>query len=224
MIRNACFIAIVLAQPALAETITGTAHAGDGDSFRVGARRIRLYGIDAPEFRQTCQVRFSNWSCGVDAAAALSKLIDDQPIMCESRDRDVYGRTVATCLVDRQDVAARMVGQGFAVVLDNGQAEYAAYEARAKAKKAGIWASTFQMPAEYRKANPREPSPNEAANTGQWSAPVRALPQRSRYMYQNCAQARFAGAAPMYRGQPGYNPNLDGDNDGISCEPYRGQR
>lgn len=38
--------------------------------------------------------------------------------------------------------------------------------------------------------------------------------------YRSCRAARAAGAAPMYRGAPGYNPNLDGDHDGVACEPY----
>jgi len=36
--------------------------------------------------------------------------------------------------------------------------------------------------------------------------------------YRNCAEARAAGAAPIDRGQPGYAPHLDRDNDGIGCE------
>lgn len=40
--------------------------------------------------------------------------------------------------------------------------------------------------------------------------------------YRNCAEARSDGAAPMYRGQPGYREALDGDGDGIACEPYNG--
>jgi hypothetical protein len=38
--------------------------------------------------------------------------------------------------------------------------------------------------------------------------------------YRNCAAARAAGAAPLYRGQSGYASHLDRDNDGIACEPY----
>lgn len=41
--------------------------------------------------------------------------------------------------------------------------------------------------------------------------------------FRSCAAARAAGAAPMLRGEPGYNPRLDGDSDGIACEPYRGR-
>ena len=40
--------------------------------------------------------------------------------------------------------------------------------------------------------------------------------------YRYCKDARAAGAAPLYRGDPGYRPELDADNDGVACEPYRG--
>jgi hypothetical protein len=36
--------------------------------------------------------------------------------------------------------------------------------------------------------------------------------------YRNCTAARAAGAAPVYRGDPGYGSHLDRDNDGIGCE------
>jgi len=32
---------------------------------------------------------------------------------------------------------------------------------------------------------------------------------------------RDLGKAPLYRGQPGYRIGMDGDNDGIACEPHR---
>ena len=42
--------------------------------------------------------------------------------------------------------------------------------------------------------------------------------------YRNCDAARAAGAAPIHRGEPGYREQMDGDLDGIACEPYRGMR
>jgi hypothetical protein len=36
--------------------------------------------------------------------------------------------------------------------------------------------------------------------------------------YANCSAAREAGAAPVYRGEPGYASHLDRDNDGVGCE------
>src|SRR5690606_26782593 len=37
------------------------------------------------------------------------------------------------------------------------------------------------------------------------------------------AEAGEAGAAAVRRGEPGYGPDVDRDNDGIGCEPYRGR-
>lgn len=42
-------------------------------------------------------------------------------------------------------------------------------------------------------------------------------PRGSTY-YPNCAAARAAGAAPLYRGELGYGTHLDRDNDGKACE------
>lgn len=36
--------------------------------------------------------------------------------------------------------------------------------------------------------------------------------------YANCSAAKQAGAAPLYRGQAGYRPALDSDDDGVACE------
>jgi|GEM_PF-367746 len=41
--------------------------------------------------------------------------------------------------------------------------------------------------------------------------------------FDNCSEARAAGAAPIARAEPGYAPHLDRDNDGIACEPYGGR-
>ncbi|CAM5570931.1 hypothetical protein SALBM135S_00467 [Streptomyces alboniger] len=36
--------------------------------------------------------------------------------------------------------------------------------------------------------------------------------------YENCSEARAAGAAPVHRGDPGYGAHLDRDGDGIGCD------
>ena len=36
--------------------------------------------------------------------------------------------------------------------------------------------------------------------------------------FKSCKDARAAGYSDMKRGEPGYSPNLDRDNDGIACE------
>jgi hypothetical protein len=39
--------------------------------------------------------------------------------------------------------------------------------------------------------------------------------------YSGCNEVRAAGKAPIYAGEPGYRSEMDGDSDGIACEPYR---
>jgi hypothetical protein len=39
--------------------------------------------------------------------------------------------------------------------------------------------------------------------------------------YSGCSEARAAGVAPLHRGSPGYRGGMDGDGDGVACEPYR---
>lgn len=38
--------------------------------------------------------------------------------------------------------------------------------------------------------------------------------------YAGCNQVRAAGKAPLRRGEPGYRIGMDGDGDGVACEPY----
>ena len=40
--------------------------------------------------------------------------------------------------------------------------------------------------------------------------------------YAGCNEVRAAGKAPLYAGQPGYREGMDGDLDGIACEPHPG--
>jgi endonuclease YncB( thermonuclease family) len=60
----------------------------------------------------------------------------------------------------------------------------------------------------------------EGVAQGGRAYPGKAAPASisSRQAYTSCAAARAAGAAPLRKGQAGYNPKLDGDGDGVACE------
>ena len=47
---------------------------------------------------------------------------------------------------------------------------------------------------------------------------MRARPPQSGDYWKGCNDARDAGTAPIYRGEPGYRSRMDGDDDGIACE------
>ena len=51
---------------------------------------------------------------------------------------------------------------------------------------------------------------------------VRARSPQSGDYWSGCDDARSAGVVPLHAGEPGYRPEMDGDSDGIACEPYRG--
>ncbi|WP_231580535.1 excalibur calcium-binding domain-containing protein [Corynebacterium kalinowskii] len=48
-------------------------------------------------------------------------------------------------------------------------------------------------------------------------APAQA-PAPAAASYGSCKEARAAGAAPLYKGSPGYSSKLDRDGDGVACE------
>lgn len=214
------FLFILLPSGAAAQVITGAASAVDGDSLDMTGESIRLFGIDAPEATQTCSRDGAAWTCGRDAHAMLDRLVRGKILMCEQKGRDYYGRLVATCRAGCVDVAQALVRSGMAVALPQFSDLYVGDEAQAKANGVGIWSSEFQMPADFREANPSLAPKVQQPRLVE--APV--MPMRQSVYFRSCNEARAAGAAPMRRGDPGYRSGLDGDNDGIACEPYRDRR
>jgi hypothetical protein len=73
-----------------------------------------------------------------------------------------------------------------------------------------------------RRSRPARPPVKIAgrANVERPVRPVRSAPV-ARVYFSGCNEVRAAGLAPLFRGQPGYRPEMDGDDDGIACEPHR---
>ena len=65
-----------------------------------------------------------------------------------------------------------------------------------------------------------EPAVEEPEPVADEPAPPAPAPEPApaRVHFSSCKQAREAGAAPLYRGDPGYSSKLDRDNDGVACE------
>lgn len=127
--------------------LSGRATATDGDSLRIDQTRIRLIGLDAPELDQICSRGGRSYPCGEAARDALLSLILRNPVTCRSSGRDKYKRVLAKCTVAGNDLGARMVSEGWAVAYG----EYAAQERDAKARRAGLWAGTFDPPRTWRR-------------------------------------------------------------------------
>ena len=80
----------------------------DGDTFTLSgtSRRIRIWGLDAPEKDETG---------GSLATDVLRDLISGKELDCLVRDIDRYGRIVGQCfLPDGRDITAEMIRSGVA--------------------------------------------------------------------------------------------------------------
>lgn len=153
MLRTSLALAAsLLAPPALAQTLSGPAEVIDGDSLSVSGFSVRLFGIDAPEGKQTCWRDGASWRCGEEAATQLRNMIGGSPVECRGRDIDTYGRTVAVCTVGGAEINRAMVEAGWATAFRKYSQDYVAEEARAKAARRGIWSSEFTLPEDYRHA------------------------------------------------------------------------
>src|SRR3954462_775716 len=94
----AALYALVLlcaAAPIPSAPIIGRAQITDGDTLRIGKDRIRLFGIDAPEIKQTCNEATDNeYACGEAARDELRRHVGNVIVLCVPLDRDGYGRVV----------------------------------------------------------------------------------------------------------------------------------
>lgn len=132
----------------MAQTIT------DGDTLKLGDTTYRLWGIDAPESQQTCP---DGWPAGRLAATQLQTLIKGRPVVCEAKDTDRYGRTVAICRAGGEDLSALMVRSGMAWAFVRYSRDYMDQEARARADRVGVYAHQCEPPWEWRARNRGEP-------------------------------------------------------------------
>ena len=145
-----------------AAELTGHANAIDGDSVRIGATELRLEGIDAPEFMQTCRLHGETWACGRAAAETLALLIQRKPITCIWSADDQYGRGLATCYRTGHDLNALMVESGMALAYRRYTERYIAAEERARTARRGLWDAEFEPPWVWRRRAPRGHTEDEA--------------------------------------------------------------
>lgn len=176
-------VPVALASPS---GLAGRASVIDGDTIELGSTRIRLYGIDAVEGAQSCTTDGRAWPCGQYATGRMKSLTATRPVLCEARDTDVYGRTVAQCRVDGIDIAAAMVEDGWAIALPHFTTQYVALESIAKTGRKGIWNSTFDQPASYRAANTLASNRPAVAIASRAARSTPTRPPRQEYAARAC--------------------------------------
>jgi endonuclease YncB( thermonuclease family) len=124
----------------------------DGDTFRMGGNSIRLQGIDAPESEQTCT---DGWPAGDAARRALAALLAGGVPQCERVTTDSYGRTVAICRVNGEDIGAVLVRRGLAWAYTSYSWRYWIEEWQAWYEGAGVHSRDCARPSAWRADHPK---------------------------------------------------------------------
>lgn len=126
--------------------LAGAVVVNDGDTITVAGERIRLRGIDAPEFTQTCTANGKAYACGRKAREALRTLIGNRPVACDGWQRDRFGRLLAICTAGSTELNRALVQEGWAVAFGDFDAE----EFSARRAGRGLWAGEFERPRQWR--------------------------------------------------------------------------
>ena len=145
------FAGMALAGPTGSTGPAGQVRVIDGDTFRVGGTRVRLYGLDAPETSQTCKTEQGvDWACGAWSKSVAETRFGGRHATCDALYLDAYGRTVATCAIDGADVGQVLVRDGVAFAFRKYSSDYVKDEELARAADTGLWAMQVQSPSQYR--------------------------------------------------------------------------
>lgn len=137
------FITLLPPSFSAAQSYQGWFQVIDGDTIAIQGvhTRIRLYGIDAPEGRQTClSTSGKKYLCGSRAADALQDLVGRNGYAtCTQAGLDRYEHIVAICTVKDIDLGRELVLQGWAVEFPRySDGRYAADEAEARRARRGF--------------------------------------------------------------------------------------
>ena len=144
------FLIYTLAATAQTATV-GPPEVVDGETVRVSGKAFRLYGIDAPDIAQTCEIRDRKYNCGRVSMTALMDLVAGVNIRCVPRRGATGTPVMANCYATGYDLSEGMVHTGWALAMPRDGTKYVRIEAQAKNAKRGLWNGKFAMPWEWRR-------------------------------------------------------------------------
>ncbi|WP_281868367.1 thermonuclease family protein [Brevibacillus parabrevis] len=209
----------------------------DGDTIKVELNgkeaAVRFLLVDTPE---TKHPQHGEQPFGKEASNFTKDLLSGKTVELEqdvNNGPDKYGRLLYYIYVEGKSVQEMLLEKGLARVayiyapnvkyVD----QYKAIQEKAQKEGLGIW--SVENYAQEDGYHPDVIKKNEPASTKAQTtvskpkentqpAPVTTPQPVQEVYYANCSEAKAAGAAPLYRGEPGYRAKLDRDNDGVACE------
>ena len=150
LISAAAFGFWLLPYPGDAQDISGEARVIDGMTLEVQGQRLRLFGIDAPDLKQTCRWPNKVIPCGQVSKTAMMDLVAQTRVVCAALNKKRTGVRLARCRAGGFDIGANMVHTGWALAFRPESIAYVETENKAKKARRGLWKGEFPVPWEWR--------------------------------------------------------------------------
>ncbi|MET3575331.1 thermonuclease family protein [Bhargavaea ullalensis] len=194
----------------------------DGDTIKIKyegkEQNVRYLLIDTPE---TNHPRLGKQPFGEQAKERNRELLAKGEVSIEfdvGNRKDKYDRLLAYVYVDGESVEEKLLEEGLARVayvyppntrhLDR----FEKAEKRAKDKGIGIWSIE-----DYATDRGFDKEKAEEVEEAPGSEP--ASDKNTGNRFENCTELRKVYPDGVKRGHPAYEPRMDGDKDGVACEP-----
>ncbi len=123
-----------------------------GDLLKIDDTLVQLYGIDAPEIKQTCARKTIEYPCGKVAIAGLMDLTAGlKTVSCYPKGRTAEGVLIARCLDPQKfDLSQQMVYIGWALALPDADNLFHQIQGKAQNARRGLWQGHVTPPWRWR--------------------------------------------------------------------------
>ncbi|PSJ67272.1 nuclease precursor [Brevibacillus brevis] len=205
----------------------------DGDTIKVKINdkeeTVRFLLVDTPE---TKHPKYGVQPFGKEASDFTKQLLTEKTVELEqdvNNGPDKYGRLLYYIYVDGKSVQEQLLEKGLArvayVYVPNVKyvEQYRKIQEQAQKAGVGIWSienyakeDGFHSDVIKKEVSVEAKTPKPKP-TPQPSPVPTPQPVQEVY-YGSCKEAKAAGVAPLYSGDPGYRSKLDRDGDGVACE------
>jgi len=111
----------------------GVMRAIDGDTLMFKGKRLRIFGLAAPEMSEPR---------GPASLAAMDDIVNGRSLKCQQLDIDRYKRPVVRCFEAGMDIAETMIRSGWAFAYRFYTADYDDVERLARKDGIGFWRRT----------------------------------------------------------------------------------
>ncbi len=139
--------------------LEGSAAVVTASVLRMEGLYIKLLGIDAPDPAQTCADRHGGpYRCGKRAITWLQNWLHNQPLRCHIVGKVEHNHATGVCFTigGQYDVAAAVVGAGWALAYSQNTRIYEPYEEQAAEQRRGLWSGRFYKPWDWRRIQNRK--------------------------------------------------------------------